>query len=311
MKLSRTFFLYNHQRKGDAFVNAMVRGGFQRRMAANASLVFMDVDTRGRINALESRIKSGAARIFCYPHSARPFLGWDGFYHKSDLVSATFLFTDGQIDVQRAYGSTGDIHSVGWAYSPLLPFTPVSNPKKILFAPMHPNKNGAIPKVHQSVNAETFKVLLDVVEKTGMTLSVRYIGELSRNGLWADERVTYIEGETNTQQIKETMEADVIVSHETHAYIAVALGKPVIMMGEWHAPAGFTVDGREQAVKSWDKYKDLLMYPLDILDTGDPHKLILEACSSDEKIKDWRRRIIGDKPFDARLFTKIVESYIK
>lgn len=310
--MKKTFFCYNHQGKADAFVEAFRDAGYSFRSLTEAEVILMDIDIPGRMNRLTTRLKSAKARSFCYPHSARPFLGWDGFYKTSQYTTAVFCFTEGHREVLARYGLKKPTHAVGWGYSELRPFLPrtVANSKlKVLFAPIHPNRNGTLPSIHRRLNANTFTILLDLLSAGKIDLKIRYLRELSQNGLWADDRVTYIQGETKLDQVSDMDEADVVVSHETYAHIAVARGIPTVMMGEWYAHQGMTSDGREKAVDSWDKYKDLLMFPLDILATKDPYELLLKACESDEDIRDWRERMIGCEPFNGQKFIEYIESY--
>ena len=64
-----------------------------------------------------------------------------------------------------------------------------------------------------------------------------------------------------------------------------------------------------QMVKSWDKYKDVLMFPLDILESNDTTSLLELACHSDEPIREWKKKFIGNE-FDPKKFVEILESYL-
>jgi hypothetical protein len=308
--IPNTYFIWNHQEKGDCFVNALTSHGFVKGQSRNSQVYLIDVDVDGKINPIARLLKHGRARLFVYPHAARPFIGWDGLFTWSRHTSAAFVFAEGHIDVIKRYGYEKPLHSIGWAYSPILDFKPHPNPKKILFAPIHPNNNGYLSELDTSINKSTMDILIDMIEKHGMEVTVRHVKTLEQNGLRRDERVTYIHVDTKMGKQWDFNDYDLVIGHQTIAYISVALGHPTIMMAEFEAPRNGGSDADFTRVNSWDKYKDLMMYPLDILFTDNPYGLIMEACTSDERIKDWKKRMIGCTTFDAEKFVSIVKSYL-
>ena len=118
----------------------------------------------------------------------------------------------------------------------------------------------------------------------------------------------YIEGQPN-QSHAEIDAADVVVGHQTFAYIAVARGVPTVMMAEWEAPTyGNTPDTLIRA-RDWDSYRHLMMYPLDILAEEDTPALLERVIRSDCEIAEWRARMIG-QPFDGDCFVELLEKYL-
>ena len=303
------FFIYNHQGKGDLFERALIKAGYAPAEKLSSQIVLSDIDTPGRVNQLSDRITKGFTKLFCYPHAARPFVGWAGLFPPSGLTSASFVFAEGHIDVIRAYGYKRPLHSVGWAYSEIKPFRP-TRPRRVLFAPIHPNNNGWLSNLDRGINSRTFQILLRLIETQGIELTVRHIKVLAAGGLWKDPRVKYVRGDTNTKQQDDMNNADVVISHQTYAYCAIARGIPTVMMAEDIPPR----NGRDEAsfkfVDRWDDWKSLLMYPLDILNTDDPWRLIQRACETDEDIRDWRHRMIGNKLFDPQKFVGLIKEYL-
>ena len=104
--------------------------------------------------------------------------------------------------------------------------------------------------------------------------------------------------------------AEVVVSHQTFAHLAVARGAPTVMMGESIIPRYTQSNGQYVTAKSWDKYRDLLKFPLDILNTPDPYALLQESIQSDALIADWKRRMIGDA-FDPDAFYGYIEESLQ
>jgi len=100
---------------------------------------------------------------------------------------------------------------------------------------------------------------------------------------------------------------DVVVSHQTFAYMAVARGIPTVMMAEYMPTHTVKSDDGYELAKQWDKYADRLMYPLDILNCPDPLMLMHQACRDDSMIADWRERLIGKQFEPDTLWDKIKE----
>ena len=181
-------------------------------------------------------------------------------------------------------------------------------PKKILFAPIHPNGNGFLSMRERRTNRRTFQRLLTASRQHKLKLKVRYIHNLSWNGITKEQDVRYVKGQFD-QSTKEIDKADIVVSHQTMAYLAIARGKPTLMMDESKPPMSGNTPGAIRTVKSWGKYKDLLQFPHDILAKEDTMNLLLDAAHSDEKIEKWRELFIGF-PFRERLFISKIQSYL-
>jgi hypothetical protein len=137
---------------------------------------------------------------------------------------------------------------------------------------------------------------------------VRYLHAIEENGLQYQDGVTYYRGAPD-QSTADIDAADLVIGHQTFAYLAVARGKPTLMMGENIPPRSGNSDSNYHYVKHWEAYKDLLMYPLDILKTRSVDKLIEKAVSSDAEIQRWREMFIG-QPFDKKLFVEKLEAYL-
>ena len=304
------FYFYNHQNKGLPLARAMESAGWiWTAQAGFADCVFSDSDAKARAKSLTSFHQRGK-KIFLYPHAARPnlfndFEGYPPFPH----VSAHFVSAIGHIEILKRVGVRNSFEVIGWYLCPIQPFQPREHARKILFAPIHPNSNGTLSKSDRKVNADAFRKLLPLVESGEIELTVRYLRKLENGGLWMAEGVTYIEGQAD-QSYEQIDQADLVVSHQTFAYIAIARGVPTVMMGEAIPPRiGCEEYGTFQYVQNWDKYKDLLMYPLDVLAEDDTLALFQRAIHSDEEIIDWRCRLIGE-PFDPVRFIQTVKKYL-
>jgi hypothetical protein len=195
------------------------------------------------------------------------------------------------------------LHTTGWHMCKQLPFVGFTEPYSVLYGPIHP-RNAPIDR---EVNLRTFQKLYDLVKRKKINLTVRWLPPFDGNGIPRVEGVTYIEGDLNvsTEHIDQ---ADIVVGHQTFAYLAVARGKPTLMMGEWIPP--HTARDNYVSVKNWDKYKHLVMYPLDILEEGkDTLELMREACANPPSVQKWRARMIGHE-FNPSEFVRLIQSYL-
>jgi hypothetical protein len=302
------FFTFNHQGKADAYIRAMTARGWQEtKDPGEARFIFSDSNVLHRGKSLE--VYGRRAKVFIYPHAARPNIFWD--FPGQDFagrIDCHFVAAPGHAQVMKAYGFPHPIEVIGWSLSRILPFQPKKELKRILFGPIHPNSNGFLCALDRSLNRRAFETLLKVSDICNAELIVRHIGDLKVNNIWKAGGVTYIEGQKD-QSTNEIDRADLVVSHQTFAYLAVARGIPTLMMGEADPPRWGGTEEALKYVKSWEKYKDLLMYPLDLLSAADPIALIESATCSDEAIRDWRESMIG-RPFDTTRFADTLEGYL-
>jgi hypothetical protein len=159
-------------------------------------------------------------------------------------------------------------------------------------------------EVDQQLNRQTFKALYKMLKtKVIDRLVVRFSGSLEDNGLPLED----VEYEEATMSLENSLQSiqggyDAVVAHQTFAYLAIASGIPTVMFGEWVPPHSMSI-----TVKSWERYKDLLMYPLDIL-VGDPRDVLEQAICSDEPIREWKQNFIGT-PFNPSCFVQQIERY--
>jgi hypothetical protein len=302
------FFAYKHQGKEEAFRRALRSRGYEEtKRPDEASIILsdMDISSRGR-NLLE--YSRQGKKIFLYPHGGIPNIFWDfPGYEPSPAVSAHFVAAPGHYEVMKAYGYPRPIEVVGWHLSGIRPFRPARDLRRILFAPIHPNNNGFLSRIDREINAETFRRAVRLATDERSSLTVRYLGDLKSNGLWRAGGVMYLQGAPDLSH-NEIDRADIVIAHHTFAYIAIARGAPTLMMGEAETPR---VGGSEEKLvrsRNWDKYRDLMRYPLDILE-GDPFSLAVQATESDRDIIQWRERMIGDV-FQPGAFVDCLESYL-
>ena len=302
--------VHDHQNKSAAYREALERAGYlftERENVQGLRFVLSDADWGSRSYLADARGRN--IPVFLYPHAARPMVIYDGCVEPQP-VAAMFIQAPGGKELMEIIGYPYPVEVSGWAFSEIRPFRPVEDVQRILFAPIHPNGNGFLHQVDKDLNRRTYSALYDYCQKTGASLSIRLIGNRADSGLDKVPEGDFVEihaGKKNNSTL-DMVTADVIVSHQTFAWMAVAMGIPTVMMGEDVPPRSGNTEAGFCYVSHWDDYKDLLMYPLDILN-GDPEEVISTAASTDEPIKEWRDRFIGE-PFDGPKFVEKLESYL-
>lgn len=301
---NKLFVAHGHQDKGQAYIEALEAAGWQRMVRVNrAAFCLLDYDNhpRGRYYMDHTRY------AFMYPHAARPNLQWDivPIYKPH---TACFVIGPGCTRVMRLYGYPYPIHEVGWPYCDIVPFRRRTAERlKVLLAPIHPEGSG-LDKVREDTNNETHERLAALHVRGEINLTVRLIGNIEQNGIKRTAPgVSYMEGRKIVMYDQIDV-ADVVIGHQTFAHVAVARGVPTLMMNEGMLP-GMAI-GRLHAkfAKTFDKYRDVLKFPLDILD-GDALELLRRAASTDEDIAEWREAFIGER-FNPELFVSTLESYL-
>ena len=298
------FWIYKHQHKAAVYIDALLCARYEL-SESKPDFVLFDHDIgRGDDTfrpQIIRRVREGA-KIFMYPHAARPMIQWDGMYPCfTDHVMGSFVIAPGHTEVMKRYGYPLPTWEVGWSYCRFRSFKPVSKVKMILFCPIHPHANGWLSDTDKQINIDTFNALLKL---KGVHILVRYLRDLHKQGLWAQRGVQYYQGKPDgsTRQIDYV---DLVVGHQTPAYLAIARGKPTIMCGDRVVPHSGNTPESFRSVSSYDKYREYLEYPWDVAD-GDLEHQIEMVRRDDIRIRDWKARFLG-KPFDPDYFTKTIE----
>jgi len=300
--------VFNHQNKAGKFISALDEDYLRmdcHRHYHGIKMVLSDTDTLGRRFKLEHIRRSGVGVFFVYPHAARPDLVND-IYKEWAFTTAHFVSAQGHIEIMESFGYSRPLEVVGWSLCPIRKFTPKKEPRKVLFAPIHPR----CAKVDQDVNLVTFQRLEKLAKADDIKLTVRFINDLGKSGLQKVEHpnIEYTPGAMN-QVYDQIDEADVVVGHQTILYLAVARGVPAVSMA---TDMPTHVQLRNKPVlyaRNWKKYEHLVAFPYDILQARDSLGLLRKAVSCDEEIADWRRRMIGS-PFRKDRFLEKVQKYL-
>lgn len=314
------FFFKPHQHKGKAFLEALLAAGYRKtRVVAKADFVLLDFLYAGLFSGVHGNgwLRKEAAQafelrkpIFLYPHFCSPWLPHD---LEVDPVAAAafFVHSPGYAKVLELIGYPTPAEVVGWSYTDVRPFSPFAGEKpRVLFAPLHP-VGGTLPQVERDINEHTFRMLVALRQAGELSsLTVRFYGDMATNGLQrrgsVDFRAALLNGST-----KEIEEADVVVSSGTYAHMAVALGKPTVMMGQdirpHNSPRG---GGTLQWVRNWELYRDYARYPHSIeMSSTEADALAAIRCAGAEDVDAWRADHIGQQ-FDRAYFVERLKTYL-
>jgi hypothetical protein len=248
--------------------------------------------------------------VLMYPHAARPNLQWDGMYPLWKHTRVMFVMSEGQAEIMRLYGYPLPIEPIGWSLCPILDWKPVEIKRKIkvLFGPIHPNGNGYLHEIDKNTNIRIYSMLMNT---PGIDLTVRHIKRIDLSGIRKMVGPKYKLGRAQISDVWEDIRAaDVVIGHQTMAYMAVAMGKPVIMFGDQNIPHSGNHAATMKWAKSYDKYQQLLRYPMEAENAGDGPalRLMLERVMKRNVGKSWKERMIGDA-FNAGRFVELVEKY--
>lgn len=227
-----------------------------------------------------------------YPHGATSQVAWDGIYPVSNDVLGYLAFSEGHAEVMRRYGYPKPVHVTGWHWCEQRSYQMPPVISRVLFAPIHPLNDYSIRAVQAEANRRAMHDILSHVPPQAVT--VRHIGKLEGSGLERVEGVTYVWGraDNSTDDIDR---ADVVVSAGTFAYLAIARGKPTVIINQHIHPA-IEQDGHTVKAMHWHYYRDYLHYPVSYFNQ-------LGAS-----VEEWRDRMIGPQITPERMGAVLEEA---
>ena len=302
-----------HQNKTDVLTDTLVNCGYhimaaplnpERIPKSDALLIDHDFPEYGHREIINKYHEMGVPAIL-YPHGAAPMLCWDGIHEPNENVTAALVTSKGHAEVMKRYGYPIPTHVIGWYLCPQKQWKATEG-IKVLFAPIHPILGHIFMFPEDlEVNRRTYERLLEL---DGIELSVRHIGKLEDNGLWDAPGVEIHQGRTDNT-FDDIDNADLVISNGTMAYMAVARGKPTIMMNQMtpaREPDIDTLERYESA--SVEKYEKYMRFPFDVDNDPDLGTIIRDACKREPK--QWRNRFIGEQ-FDPGKFCDLIGELIR
>jgi hypothetical protein len=299
----KTFYIRRNQHKADPFIDALSSAGWTYKRFLDWPEVYLyDVESADFGYGWHERmyiLHEKGKRIFFYPHTARagyPYTVREPWPY----CEGRFAISEGTKEIWRRCGVEGPIHVIGWPWSPIKPFRSGTGKKKVkvLFAPMHPNHNGFLSDHDMRINRETHEVLADLASLNQISLTVRHLQPVERNGFTKREEAYYIAGEPDGNY-RDIEEADLIIGSYTFAYMAIALGRPTIMIGE---EAGHFSGAHQDMIRHSDHtrhlYYDYARYPFNfeevVLDREAALSMIIDALFKWDAVENWKKLFIGE-----------------
>lgn len=303
----KTIAIRHHQNKAKVFAYALEQGGFdivKSPKPADALLIDHDIKEFGHQERVR-RFYDAGKPVFIYPHGAAPMLTWDGMHEPSEMITANFVTSKGHQQVMKRYGYPTPTHVIGWYLCEQKPWEPTDG-YKVLFAPVHPvlGHKFMFPE-DLELNRRTYERLLEIDE---IDLTVRHIGGLEYNGLWEAEGVRIFQGKTDNT-FDDIDNADLVIANGTLAYMAIARGKPTVMLNQLTQAKEPDIHARERfEAASVDKYEKYMRFPFDVENHSDLSKIMKDACRREPK--QWRKRFIGEQ-FDQVEFVKLIDGFME
>lgn len=284
--------------KGQAFAGALAAAGHDVIPVAD-----LDASESVDVALLDSDHHAGLdrfARIVCYPHGANVLPLWDSRPPHPNL-RMVLCHAYGHTQALASYGLAVPAVPVGWSYSPLAPFRPTLDVRRVLFGPVHPLSNGHIDPTLDALNR---RILAELVA-LDVEVTVRYWtpdGKPPANLVDLDgPRVQWAAG--GGLAYWDLDRADVVIAEGTLLMLAAARGRPTISFGQ-HVEPDRLPD--QPTLTHWPQWSRLARHPLDI-DDGPLADLLHQANTHDEAMVDWRDRFVGG-PFDGPLVARLIET---
>ena len=311
-----TYFISEHQHKGRPYAEALDANGWSRMEKLTGDmpdLALFDHDVaeggKGFRKPLDFLHEQGVP-VMMYPHAARPMVQWDGIYPVWPHTACQILIAEGHREVCEAYGYGLPMEVCGWAMCEQRPWQSVEvrdRPIEVLFGPIHPNHNGFLHPADRAQNSLTFQKLL---ETPGIRLTVRHIMRLDLSGIWSAPGVTYKVANPNGKT-DEIDQADIVVGHQTFAYLAAARGKPIIMFGDTIVPHSGNTWENFRWAKNYEAYRELMRYPaeMEAVQRGPQLRKLIDLALGVNLGAEWKGKFIG-QPMDGKQFVRTVEQYL-
>lgn len=287
--------IIDHQGKGLAIAEALMSLGITCVPTLDeADILFASTDAPYHTEFQWIEIMGNWGKpVYLYPHSGPPAIEYDGHIPVSDYVTARLVTGPGHKEVMHRYGHSRSVCEVGWFYCAQKKFQPIPNPRKILFAPLHPWADGkTIHPDNQARNARVFRDL----DALGLDLQVRYFGDEEANGL-PERRDNWVKLERLDTSHAEIDEADLVVATGTFAYLAIARGKPTIYFAETEYAYN---DRHDKTVEHWDSYDEYMRYPC-TMHSWPLQMLIRRACEGGKWLENWKQLFVGTQMTPERL----------
>ena len=299
----------SHNGMASPLLQSLADDGWEPATQPNHSDVcLMDYPIQGwgpRWDYAHSASKNGGV-IVETPHGGIPMLTYDGGVEVHPSVSHSVVPARGWKRMYERMGVPFDVHVVGWSLCEVAEYQPL--PKKvnrILFAPAHPNSGDGGKTILDWLREANETGYQRLLEHDGEKV-VRWFGLPELNGLTSlsDPGVTYVKSDLRTESsVAMIDEADLVISFGTFASLALARGKPTIVLAD---PRPILDDGTWVANHHED-WCSLWAYPLKVHEAPSLSMLLDLYRKRERKVLEWRREFVGEQ-FDPAGFARLMDS---
>lgn len=277
-----------HQHKAETLIRMLTQGGHKlARRSVDIALFDVVSGYRGEGFLVKAEeLWNEGATIMIYPHAATVPWWYDGVWELDQRVAGILVTTKAHRKIVESFIlPTVMVQATGWMLCEQQPFQPVDRVRRILFMPIHPPKGGLLREEAREANRKAMLSLSSLADQYEIT--VRYIGDLDRQGIWYHPGMTYLHAlpDGGLDEIDAT---DLVIAEGTALHLAVARGKPVIGINQHEAPRSNFGD---QGGEHWQDYAGVLRYPIDLNDG--PLEDLVRIAGYEEQIK-WREDNIGE-----------------
>ena len=315
------YYYSPHQNKGQAYYNALDAAGFTiTPYTHDAEFGLVDHDyikldrDKNEFAQKPQLVELGklGRPTFAYPHAARPQIILDCYRDLWWHFDTLFCVSEGHAEILQALRyDASPLVPVGWSLSPIREFAPVKRYRgmRVLFAPIHPNGNGWMSDIDKAANQRVHDWLAEWFATGEIELRIRTVKMPMVAGLTpVDDKIDYYV--TRADGSCDDIDwADLVISHQTFAYMAVAMGKPTIMYHD------IACHSNNMEPLFWARYHheyaNLIRFPIEFEDYYEYGReyMIYAALEGSQAVDDWKRRMIGE-PFDADLVVEIVRRFL-
>ena len=306
-KAGKCFYIFERRDSSSIYKNTLISAGYVNVSdPRHADFLLYDLEHEAYLPTIKS-FADQKKPIFEYPHSANSWYFWDGF-HKEFPVSCNFVFTDDIKSAMISYGYKSRAEPCGFSFSEVKQSTPTAR-KTLLYAPMHTMGMEGSDFLRPPASFELNRKTLDKVFQLAPLferVTIRYGKTFEASGMY-DPRLKNVHFEKavlkSADCIQSIQRHDVVIAAGTLAYISVALGKPTILFNQKNeAPREMNM-----TVKSYEKYKHFLDYPIQISDMTDEQ---IMNFAGNERVEQWKKSNIGEA-FNASKFLGVIREYVK
>jgi hypothetical protein len=305
--MARKFSVFANKDAGSPYVHALTKAGFE----------FVSVDDRADFMLIDCEHAGGPWKriasflstrpVFVYPHSPLAYFIWDGHYRVLP-VQCNFVIGEAAKRSMEAYGYPNRIEMCGWARSKLRKFAPTIG-SRLLFVPARTRGNGKYTNLsYAETTPRAFQFVLDHLD-CFEHVTICYVKDFVNEADYAHTGIDFIKTDPGlaaspTQDMLERIDAaDLVISCETVACLAVASGKPTVVYNAKAVPA----TGNVLAAK-YELYRQYYEFPLALEEMSIRDMLDVRSAKN-QHVEEWKRMNIGGL-FEPDKFVNTIMEYL-